>query len=143
MSSEAVMIVSLLDADIYHRDLILFQSGNWLNDACINYCFRRLEIKISDESILLLDPSVVSFLRLQCDDDEEYAELAVGTDILQKTWVFIPINDCDSFSHASTHWSLLLLHVSTGKLYHFDSSGTHNLRAAESTSIKIYKLLGR
>lgn len=125
------------------RDLILFQPGNWLNDACINYSFRRLESKILDPSILLLDPAVVSFLRIQCVDDDEYAELADGTGILRKTWVFIPINDCDSFSHASSHWSLLLLHVSTGKIYHFDSSGRQNQKAAESTSIKIYKLLGK
>jgi Ulp1 family protease len=125
------------------RDLILFQPGNWLNDACINYCLRRLEEKILDPSILFLDPAVVSFLRIQCVDDDEYAELAVGTDILQKTWVFIPLNDSDSFSHTSSHWSLLLLHVSSGKLYHFDSSGRHNQRAAESTCAKIYKLLGR
>ena len=136
------LITTLLDADIYGRDLNLFLSRNWLNDSCINYCLRRFEIQLSDQSILLMDPSVVSFLRIQCDDEDEYAELALGQQASLRKWIFIPVNNSESFVNVSTHWSLLLLHTASSRLFHFDSCGTSNKSAAESTSIKLFKLMG-
>lgn len=136
------LITSLLDADIYCRDLDLFLPQNWLNDSCINYCLRRFEIQLSDQEILLMDPSVVSFLKIQCHDDEEYTELALGQQVAVRKWIFVPINNSESFANVSTHWSLLLLHTSSARLFHFDSCGNSNKSAAESTSFKLLKLLG-
>ena len=132
-------ILSLLDADIYDRDLELFHPPNWLNDRCINYCFRRIAHKFT--SIILMDPSVVSFLRIQCEDNEEFAELAEGIELHSKTWLLIPINDSDSFESSSTHWSLLLVHIPSCRIFHYDSSEFYNRSAAEGTSKQVYKLL--
>ena len=139
----AEIIHSLLDANIYSRDLILFRSKCWLNDSCINYCFRRLELMKTPKSILLMDPSVVSFLVIQCSSDEDYDELFVGINISSLEWIFVPVNNADSFGTPSSHWSLLLLHVSTGKLFHFDSCGLSNNDAAIFTAEKLYLLLKR
>ena len=137
------IIASLLDADIYNRDLVLFKSKSWLNDSCINYCFRRLELQIESKSMLLMDPSVVSFLIIQCTSDEDYDELSISIDSSSLEWLFAPVNNADSFDTPSSHWSLLLLHISSGKLYHFDSCGSSNHDAAILTAEKLYFLLKR
>lgn len=137
------ILTSLLDANIYGNDLALFRPGNWLNDSCINYCFRRLEQEIQQKSILFMDPSVVSFLLIQCTTAEEYCELSLGVQIMERTWVFIPVNNSDTFDTPSSHWSLLVLHVSSGKSFHFDSCGMSNNRAAQFTAVKFFALIDR
>jgi hypothetical protein len=120
----------------------LFEEGQWLNDACINYCFRRIEMGDQQSTILLMDPAVVSFLKIQVTDDEERAELAAGLGLQCREWVLAPVNDCDSFSSACSHWSLLLCHVSTGRMVHFDSNGRYNQEAARKTALHVSKLMG-
>lgn len=136
------LVTTLLDADIYGRDVDLFLPRNWLNDSCINYCLRQFEIQLSNQEILLMDPSVVSFLRIQCDDEDEYTELALGQQASLRTWIFMPVNNSESFENVSTHWSLLLLHTVSARLFHFDSCGKSNKSAALSTSVKLFKLMG-
>ena len=137
-------ITSLLGADIYQSDLELFTACRWLNDSCINYCFRRME-KDGDipKHFLLMDPAVVAFMRLQCDNDDEFAELASGIELKDRIWLFIPVNDCSSFEALSNHWSFLLFHTPTGKSFHFDSLGGYNNNAAVSTSSRILRCLLR
>ena len=135
-------IVSLLDADIYRRDVELLQSGSWLNDAVINYCFRRLELKFPSY-FLFMDPSVVSFLRLQCEECEDWDELANALVITSRKWLFVPVNDNDAFDGVSSHWSLLLFFTPTGKCFHFDSHGCYNHAAAVATAEKLFFLLQR
>lgn len=129
-------------ADIYRRDVELLQSGQWLNDSVINYCFRRLEIKYSND-FLFMDPSVVAFMRMQCVDCDEWRELAVGISISTRRWLLVPVNDNDSFDRTSNHWSLLLMFIPTGKCVHFDSHGSYNQKAALATAEKLYMLLER
>ena len=52
-------------------------------------------------------------------------------------------NNADSFDTPSSHWSLLLLNIPSGKLYHFDSCGSSNHDAAILTAEKLYVLLKR
>jgi Ulp1 family protease len=139
----AALITTLLDADIYESDLDLFRGKSWLNDSCINYCLRQLELRISNRNILLMNPSVVSFLMIQCDEEDDYRELATGIEINTREWIFVPVNNSDSFFTVSTHWSLLLVQTKTGKSYHFDSCGMHNNTAAQLTAEKIFVLLGK
>jgi hypothetical protein len=139
------LLVSYCDADVYPRDLGLFEEKKWLNDHCINYCFRRIEM--GDQHwlnlILMVDPALISFLKLQCDDDEERAELAAGLGIDSKRWILAPVNDCDSFSAASSHWSLLLCNISTGLMVHFDSNGQYNRNAGRETASLVSQLIGK
>lgn len=135
-------IVSLLDADIYRRDVELLQSGQWLNDAVINYCFRRLELRFPS-FFLFVDPSIVSFLRLQCEECEEWDELANALVLSSRKWLFVPVNDNEAFDGISSHWSLLLLYVPNGKILHFDSFGCYNHNAAIRTAEKLFFLLKR
>ena len=137
------ILSTIKDANIYDRDLVLLRPGNWLNDSCINYCLRRLEFQISDEAVLLLDPAVASFLVIQCDDDDEYADLSTGLEILKRKWIFVPISNSDSFTVLSSHWSLLVVHTDSGNMYHFDSGGNSNRKACETTAFKMFQLLKR
>ena len=136
------IIVSLLDADIYRRDVELFQTGSWLNDACINYCFRRLELRFPS-FFLFMDPSIVSFLRLQCEECEDWEELANALVLPTRKWLLVPVNDNEAFDGVSSHWSLLLMYVPNGKLLHFDSNGCYNHNAAVATAEKLFFLLQR
>ena len=119
----------------------LLQPGHWLNDAVINYCYRCLETRFPGPRFLFMDPSVVSFMRLQCEEREEWEELAVGTRVAEREWLFVPVNDNESFQGTSSHWSLLLCHVRTGACAHFDSHGLYNRPAADATAQKLHELL--
>jgi hypothetical protein len=68
------------DAIVYETDLKLLVNPDWLNDSCINFIFRWFEHETfkGRTDLLFLDPCVVSCLMIQCDDDEEIAELAEG-----------------------------------------------------------------
>ena len=127
--------------DVYRRDVDLLQPGQWLNDAVINYCYRCLETRFQGPRFLFMDPSVVSFMRLQCEDREEWAELAAGTNMAAREWLFVPVNDNESFDSISSHWSLLVCHARTGRCLHFDSHGTYNHNAAAATADKLHELL--
>lgn len=132
------LLFSYKDADVYDRDRDLFLSNNWLNDSCINYCFRRQDDLIS-LNILLLDPSVASFLRFQCTDDEDFLDLCHGLSMDSREWVFIPITDNQSIETSSTHWSIILCHCRSKKLWHYDSL-RKNDQVASGFSHKLSKL---
>ncbi len=115
------------DADIYENDLNLFHTGGWLNGSCIHYCLQCLD---SPTDFLLLDPAVVSFLRLQCENDEDFADFKTGNALDSKTWVFIPVNDNQFFGGVSSHWSLMVWHIPSRRFWHMDSCRDSNLSAA-------------
>lgn len=142
--SEMSIIISYKDADIYPSDLALFQGLNWLNDSCINYCMKRIVddyVSADVTAILLMEPAVISFMRIQCQTDEDFEELAVDLDFNSKTWLLAPLNDCDSFESRSSHWSLLLMHIPSSHSFHFDSSSNYNIQAARSTVSVLSKVL--
>lgn len=135
------LVLSYDEADLYDDDVRLFSGKQWLNDSCINYCFKRISHQLNNLAILLMDPSVVSFLILQCDDDDEYDSLAKGINLDSREWLLVPINDNESFLSQSTHWSLLVLHIASSTYIHYDSNFQCNYASSVRTSRKIHKLL--
>ena len=113
------------DALIYESDLELIEdTSGWLNDNCINFAsWLILHGGIENKYVKILDPSVVSFLKLQCTDDDEFEELAIGLNITSEQVIFIPINNCNSLSNnaTGTHWSLLVLLITQMIGIHLDS----------------------
>ena len=94
------------DADLNLVDIDLYRNG-WLNDRCIYFGSNLLQYT-TDHSFYLdtnrinintnptdtntntaannvilkfIDPSIVSFMKLQCEDEDEFHELAVGMGI--------------------------------------------------------------
>ena len=138
------LLISVNDADIYEKDHRLFKSGNWLNDNCINYCIKQLIVTVGMKAdVLIVEPAAVSFMRIQCESEEDYADLESGWDTKSKAWLLLPITNSDSFDTPSTHWSLLILHRESGKSFHFDSSSPYNRSAAISTINKLSELFQR
>jgi hypothetical protein len=135
------LLVSYQDVNIYDRDARLFNDGEWLNDTCISFCFRCLEQEL--KAFKLVDPSIVSFLRLQVEDEDEFEELAQGLKVTKYEWLVLPINDNSSFSSASTHWSLMLCHISSGSVFALDSCNGYNNGSARSLLPKLSRLLKR
>ena len=136
-------ILNYSDISIYPSDLKLFSKGQWLNDVCLNFCFAKKQREIESRVILMMDPSVVSFLTFQVSDDEERDELAAGLSLSEKEWLIVPVNDCAALGGSSSHWSLLVCHIASGYTVHFDSSNHHNAQSARSIASKLTWLLGR
>jgi hypothetical protein len=133
------------DVDIYQHHADFFQPGQWLDDTCINLCFRCFEndSPVLENKVLLLDPAVVSFLRMQVDDEEEFEELLQGQHLLDHNWVFFPISDSGSFEQRGTHWSVVLLHVPTISFFYFDSCGEYSKKSAKQFVKKFTTFLKR
>jgi hypothetical protein len=138
------LLLSLNDADIYRRDHALFMPHQWLNDSCISYSLRRFELDVKiHPSILFMDPGLVSFMRLQCSDEDDFTSLARGVKLPERQYVFLFVSDNESFTSSSSHWSLLLCHTETGRLWHLDSHAPSNARAARGTREALQSLMKR
>lgn len=137
-------VVSFEDVELYPSDICLFDNGNWLNDSCVLFGLRRIERHLEEfwkTEMLLMDPCVVSFLRIQCHEPEEYKEIYESLCIREKSWIFLPLTNSESFEKISTHWSLLVVHIPGGTVYHFDSSFLLNQSAASHYIKCLEKLL--
>mmetsp|Transcript_29967 Transcript_29967/g.82250 ORF Transcript_29967/g.82250 Transcript_29967/m.82250 type:complete len:275 (+) Transcript_29967:3-827(+) len=163
------LIVNYHDACIYGRDLALVQSSHaWLNDAVIHFFLMWLQHNNShanDDKTLFLDPSVMSFLMHQCQDEDELQEFAAGTCRNfrgnGRLRLIVPINDdflnANMTEGAGMHWSLLVLWLRGGGgvvelsddtsrssaretevvALHLDSSSPSNRQAAKRVAQKI------
>jgi sentrin-specific protease 8 len=121
------------DALVYAEDLRLLSPGQWVNDRIINFCFRYYEHTdpVLPKRILLVDPAVVSFLRIQCTSQSDYQELFAGLELGAREYLLLPCSDSTDFESVSTHWSLLVFHVPSRRAMHLDSSGKYNLKSAQ------------
>lgn len=135
------LLLNYEDVDVYEEDLQLLNPRKWLNDTCINYCYRKLEKKSPMPTTLLMDPAVVSFLVIQATEEEEISELSKSLDLVSREWIFFPLTNSERFTESSFHWSLLLCNRRWEKLYHFDSFNSTNLLASCSVGEKISTLL--
>lgn len=111
------------DALVYSTDLQLLAPGMWINDRIINFCFRYFEFTepIIPSSILLMDPAVVSFLRIQCTSPEEFDELGLSLNLSEKSLMMLPCSDSMDFESSSTHWSLVVYDSASRVVFHIDS----------------------
>ena len=138
------IIASFEDIDIYPRDFINFNQKCWLNDSCLSFCLKRIQFSAHNEEILVIEASVASFLKLQCESQVDFDYLEEGLSTRSKSWILLPINDLNSaLSAGGSHWSLLLCDVKREQLYHFDSSNGYNNRAAREFIPKLSCLLNK
>ena len=139
------VVLNFDDAVLYESELELFAPGQWLNDMIINFGFRFLDREIRNDSVLLMDPAVYSFMMLQCQEEEELAELRRSLRLAERSLVLIPINDAADFTcHRGTHWSLLAYRPADKRLFqHFDSQPTsmHSWIAAPLAADKLTRVL--
>lgn len=147
-------LVTFYDADLDVSDIELFKS-NWLNDRCIHFAANLLqytgdksfnidvatlsEEPLSSSSVTtdvvlkFIDPSIVSFMKLQCEDEDEFRDLAVGLGLtniyanseanLPEIVYCFPINDSNTLLNPNqgSHWSLAVCHINKRVVYHLDS----------------------
>lgn len=137
-NDDNTLLVNFHDALVYRRDLRILQRRTdlWLNSDLIHFWLRFLQHPPSStdttsttsssdhhhhqdlklDHVLLMDPSVTSFLVHQCNDMDEMNEFCRGTfddanDSLR--WIYLPINDAmvagndDWWQSTGNHWSLL------------------------------------
>jgi Ulp1 family protease len=129
------------DIDIYDEDISLLQRGGWLNDSCISFCLQMLKQKSGHDKVQMINASVMSFMMLQITEQEEFDELRVSLELDKFNWLIVPVNDNQSFSERSTHWSVLICNIKSGRMLHFDSSGNSNLMPSRRTGQRVAELL--
>ena len=94
----STLLLNFHDAIIYQRDLDNFSEGKWLNDACIGFIYKYMEcVEFTDERLLFMDPSVVSMIKVQVMDEEDYEGVSRGLKISNRKLIFVPTNDNNSF----------------------------------------------
>jgi sentrin-specific protease 8 len=137
------------DAVLYGSDMALLDSPTaWLNDACIHFYQTVLaeQQEHQNSSVTFMDPSVVTFLIHQCDE-EDLQDFSGSLDRESEMYV-ISINDGHVSSStawrrpgAGSHWSLLV--ILQGPVYlHFDSVNGGNAPAAQAVTRVFSNVLG-
>lgn len=141
MARDHELLLNFHDAVIYGSDLKLLEKRDeWLNDSCIHFFFTLLQERQKQrngqhQSLLFMDPSVVSFWMHQCTDEDEIEDFVKSTPFPGKRKgktsegvsgvIFIAVNDSmaappSSSSYGSNawktpnngnHWSLLVVEV--------------------------------
>lgn len=129
------LVLNYRDAILYGSDFELLRNEkDWLNDACMHFYLTVLQEGHHD--IKFMDPSVITFLKHQCDE-EDLKEFAASFN-RGCCMYMIPINDGHANSTAwqrpggGSHWSLLCVR---GEEYlHFDSVVGNNASAARAVA---------
>ena len=158
-------IVNYNDACLYQSDInILRSKDSWINDGIIHYHMTRLYHQhILDPATIytfdFVDPTVVSYFLHQLspnDSDDRYELQLLGRKWINASkerayhFIFVPINSNFSKSRHEAfttghglHWSLLLVMIHKGKLefYHFDSSYSFNVEAAQIAASRMKFIL--
>jgi hypothetical protein len=137
------LVLNFHDAILYGSDVSLVESPSaWLNDACIHFYMTVLQQQ--HPAVMFVDPSVVTFLMHQCDE-EDLEEFSARFDKGREKYC-VPINNGHASSAAwkrpcgGSHWSLLLV---IGDLYwHFDSVKGGNSPAARAVAKVFSNILG-
>ncbi|KDO30967.1 hypothetical protein SPRG_04155 [Saprolegnia parasitica CBS 223.65] len=139
------MAIRYHDAQLYERDLALFPRNQWLNDAAMHFYLTMIHHEMcgSADDVLLMDPAVASCMLLQCDDQEDLADLANGLDLHAKALLLLPVNDRSSFASQGSHWALLVYRRATNAFEFYDSSSNHNLNSAHELARVLLLALGR
>lgn len=137
-------ILNYHDAILYESDIELLTSETeWLNDACIHFYMTVLQQRYP--RVKFIDPSVVTFLMHQCDD-EDMQEFSSSFDKGYSAYV-VPINDGHkkgSFWQevgCGSHWSVLLIR-SDFVYVHADSVSGKNAQAALAVAEKMSIVFG-
>eukprot|EP00542_Grammatophora_oceanica_P002576 CAMPEP_0194070928 /NCGR_PEP_ID=MMETSP0009_2-20130614/88436_1 /TAXON_ID=210454 /ORGANISM="Grammatophora oceanica, Strain CCMP 410" /LENGTH=231 /DNA_ID=CAMNT_0038724215 /DNA_START=64 /DNA_END=759 /DNA_ORIENTATION=- len=146
------LVLNFNDAILYQADIdILRDLTAWLNDACIHFYFTYLQTKVPRTKVLFMDPSVITFLMHQCDD-EDLQEFSQSFQVPSK-YLIIPINDGHGSSNSwkrpgsGSHWSLLVVGLAaTGGTKHdywyLDSvRGSGNAQAAREVAQRITEVI--
>ncbi len=143
-----MVLLSFREAYLYAEDVQLLNDGMWINEACINFIWRCLEVEYENTGISLdirsvvffMDPTVVSYLRFQIEP-EEYSDFINSNLIFEKQWIFIPVNNAQHLLESGSHWSLLVYDIRRNVAVHIDSMKKNNLSAAQSVVSALSKVL--
>jgi hypothetical protein len=137
-------------ARLQEKDISLFENNEWINDQCVNWYFKFLELvefadsKAELEHVHLLAPEVMSCIMLSCDTDAEKREVLKNVPLETCTTFIIPITDRIKATMLSSHWSLLVLSIEekSAKFTHYDSkdfeNGGRNGEAALRTAADLW-----
>jgi sentrin-specific protease 8 len=140
------LLVNFHDALIYRRDLRILQSPTrWLNSDLIHFHLQFLQHHqhaqgpqqhcshpqtLDLDKVMLMDPSVTSFLVHQCNDEDEIQEFRTSCHNFDGIrWIYLPINDtmvagnADWWTSQGSHWSLLRIHLPAAVDHTGTSSG--------------------
>ncbi|KAK2850637.1 hypothetical protein FQN49_005467 [Arthroderma sp. PD_2] len=129
------------DTSLTYEDVHTLKD-DWLTDNVIAFWEEYLEhdlLSKYDTRIILLRPSM-SFLLFQTPDPHTLKSAL--PDFTNASHIFMPINDCRNVMEAEggTHWSLLLVSLSDGLAFHYDSLPPGNATEANEVTAKISKL---
>ena len=108
----------------------------------IRYLEREFLNQYRSANIVLLRPSM-SFMLMQTPDPLTLKEAL--PDFRRTSHIFLPINDCrnPSVAEGGSHWSLLLVSITDGIAFHYDSLNPANYNEAAHASKKLSQLLGK
>ncbi|KAK5137660.1 hypothetical protein LTR08_007955 [Meristemomyces frigidus] len=120
--------------------------NDWLTDNAIAFWEEYLEHEKLGEypkaNIVLLRPSM-AFLIMKTQDPLSLKSAL--PDFNNVTHIFLPVNDCRTVDVAEggSHWSLLLVSVTDGVAFHYDSMSPSNLQEAKLVAHRISQLIGK
>lgn len=123
---EDQVVLSYHDSLLRLSDVNLLKGTHWLNDAVIGFYYEYLTQQYQKDGntpLLFMNPPLTQLLRME--NPTNYCTFLDTVDAKNYSFVFFPLNNCDSLvSPGGTHWSLLVYSRADQMCYHYDSSST-------------------
>ncbi|KAL1905494.1 hypothetical protein Sste5344_008717 [Sporothrix stenoceras] len=136
--------LSYYDVTLYHEDVHVLRN-DWLTDNNITFWEEYLEHEVLPKypqaRIVLLRATMSVMLMNSRIEDARSALPRFD----QTTHIFLPISDAAirnmGTAEAGSHWSLLLISITDGVAFHYDSMGGCNTHAARNVATRMAAVL--
>lgn len=120
-----------------HKILETLLEPNWLTDDTINIYFDLLNLKVANSSTYLMSPVVTAAIK----NLEDFFDLLLPLKLEERQYVLLPVNDSPKLQKLGgngSHWSLLLVDMSSKVFYHIDSLKDYNYNHAQTICEKFH-----
>lgn len=118
------VVLSYNNSLLRKKDVELLKGPYWINDTIIGFYFEYLDETTTNsvvKELLFVSPELTQLLKLTASSD--YGMLLGSINAKSSSFVFFPLNNCDSRESAGgSHWSLLVYSKPEKTCFHFDSS---------------------
>ena len=112
-------------------------NNDWISDTVVTACIKHYRPLVDEKNILHLDPSTTLLIKNDSTEPKDLASLIAPLDMLSYKYLIFFVSDSIGYNEVNTtgsHWSLLVIELSSKICFHLDSVPGYNTAHAKKLS---------